>query len=267
MPDGTQIAAMQRARGRVALRFAGERHRLVDLHQSGCLKAMMPRNHTAEPDVVLINTAGGLTGGDHLNISASVETSARLNIATQTAERVYKSTGPMGRVSVDLTIGAGGAIHWMPQETILFDRSALGRSITVDMQDTSELLIVEPLIFGRRAMGETLSHFSISDQWCIRRSSRIVHAEATRFEGGLGDLSGLAALGDCCAVATILFVKQGAETRLDEARAILPDAAFSATKDRLIGRLAASDPRLLRGRLIHFLTRFRSAPMPRVWTM
>lgn len=267
MPDGTQIAAMQRARGRVGVRFVGPQNRLADLHQSGCLKAMLPRNHAPEPDLVLINTAGGLTGGDHLEISAEVTDGARLNIATQTAERVYKSTGSFGQVSVDLRIRAGSAIHWMPQETILFDHSALARKITVEMAETSELLIVEPLVFGRRAMGEELSQFCISDQWRIKRSSRLIHAEATRFEGGMSDLSGPATLGEHCAVATIVLIAQDAENRLEAARAILPDAAFSATKDRLIGRLAASDPRLLRGHLIHFLTRFRTAPMPRVWTM
>ncbi len=267
MPDGTQIAMMQRARGRVSVRFNGASNRLVDLHQAGCLKAMLPRNHAPEPDLVLINTAGGVTGGDQLEISAEVSDGARLNIATQTAERVYKSTGPMGHVSVHLSIGNGSAIHWMPQETILFDHSALERKIMVDMAQDAELLIVEPLVFGRRAMGEELSYFALSDQWRIRRSGCLVHAEASRFEGGISDLSGPAALGECRAVATFVFIAQGAESRLEAARSICPEAAFSATQDRLIGRFAAQDPRLLRDNLLEFLTRFRSAPLPRVWTM
>lgn len=267
MPDGSQIVALQRAKGRVAVRFDGPSRGLVELHQSGCLKAMLPRNHAPEPDLVLINTAGGLTGGDHLDISAKVESAARLHIASQTAERVYKSTGAKGQVSVNLEIGPKSAIHWMPQETILFDHSALSRQITVNMAQDAELLIVEPLVFGRRSMGEELAHFSISDQWRIRRNSRLFHAESMRFEGAITDLGGPATLGEMRALATIVFIANDAHTRLEAVRSFAPDAAFSATQDRLIGRFAAKEPRLLRKSITEFLTRFRSAPMPRVWTM
>lgn len=270
MPDGSQSILMQRARGLARVRFDGPENRLTTLHQSGCLKAKLPRNHAPEPDVVLINTAGGLTGGDVLSVDITAEDGARVNVATQTAERVYKSSAFAGQVNLRLKIGAQASIHWMPQETILFDHSSLARTIVVDMAEDSELLIIEPMVFGRRAMGERLSSFSISDQWRIRRSSTLVHAEATRFSGSMDALSGPAALGDTCAVATIVFVSSTAESRLEQARALVPDtvsAGFSADNGRLIGRFAGTDPRLLRDALIQFLTAFRAAPMPRVWTM
>ncbi len=60
--------AMQRVRGeaRVALGRAG----LRDLRQAGSAKAMLPRVDGDVPEVVFLNTAGGVTSGDRLDYAS-----------------------------------------------------------------------------------------------------------------------------------------------------------------------------------------------------
>nr|MBA3326547.1 urease accessory protein UreD [Paracoccaceae bacterium] len=62
-------APHQRARGRaeVAVSRREGAVRLDRLYQQGCAKALLPRSGGPAPEAVLINTAGGLTGGDRID--------------------------------------------------------------------------------------------------------------------------------------------------------------------------------------------------------
>ena len=59
---------MQRAEGRLALRFGmATADALERLFQEGCAKVRLPGNCRHAAEAILINTAGGLTGGDRLS--------------------------------------------------------------------------------------------------------------------------------------------------------------------------------------------------------
>ena len=121
-------------------------------------------------------------------------------------------------------------------------------------------------------MGETMRTGAISDQWRIRRDGRLVHAEALRVAGDLARAAaGAATLAGARAIATFVHAAPGAETRLDQARALLAGqsgvtAAASAKPGILIVRFLAADARPLRDALIRFLMAFRG-PLPRVWSL
>jgi hypothetical protein len=68
-----------------------------------------------------------------------------------------------------LDIAAGGRIDWLPRETILFDRADLRRRFNVPMHGDAHLLAVEPVVFGRLAIGEHLRNSARRDSWRIRR--------------------------------------------------------------------------------------------------
>src|SRR3546814_6466777 len=85
----------QRARGRARVDFRcaeDGKTRVADLSQEGCLKARLPRpDCCGEADLVLINTAGGLTGGDRLSIAVSVENGARATVTDRKSTRLNSS--------------------------------------------------------------------------------------------------------------------------------------------------------------------------------
>jgi urease accessory protein len=78
------------------------------LAQAGCAKAFLPRVHGVPPEAVFLNTAGGLTGGDRLELALTLGEGLRATAATQTAERAYASGHRRAEVTVDLSVGAGG---------------------------------------------------------------------------------------------------------------------------------------------------------------
>ena len=72
-----------------------------------------------------------------------------------------------------VTVEKNAQLHWMPQETILFENSNLSRSLIIDMHETSNCLLVEPLVFGRIASGERLNSAKIKDHIEIRKNGSI----------------------------------------------------------------------------------------------
>ena len=71
--------APQRARGRVHVSFDGGsgRSQLQILRQEGSAKARLPAvPGGAPPEIVLMNTAGGMTGGDHFRYEIELESGA-----------------------------------------------------------------------------------------------------------------------------------------------------------------------------------------------
>ena len=279
---------MQRAQGRarIALEADGGRGRLAALHQSGCLKLRLPRVPAGRPrEAVLINTAGGLTGGDRLDVAVEVGAGARLAVATQTAERLYRSAGEGARIAATLCVGKGGRLAWLPQETIAFDGSSLRRTLDVDLAPDARFLAVEQLVLGRAAMGERVTRLDYSDRWRVRIGGRLAHAEALRLgESAIGAwFERSPVLLGRRALATALYVAPDATERVAEARERLgPDGAVDAyaSPARLVARVVAGDGLALRRRLAPLLSYLNGeamglgcAPnghaeaMPAVWSL
>lgn len=270
--------ALPRARGRAEVGVARRSGRtaLARLAQEGSAKAFLPRVAGPAVEAVLVNSAGGMAGGDLFRWGAEVGAGAALVVSTQAAERVYRSTGAEARVEARLSVGAGGRLDWLPQETILFDCARLSRRLEVDMAADARLTLVETLVFGRAAMGERLSQTWVSDQWRIRRAGRLVHAEALRLDGDAGFALGRRALlGGAAAMATLVHLAPDAAERLEDARALAQaararrgvEAAVSLKASVLIARLLGSDAQALRAALVDFLVAFRGEPPPRVWAL
>jgi urease accessory protein len=279
MYDGTspsdrpgEIIPLQRARGRarIAVRAEGGVTRLADLYQDGCAKLRLPKVYgPSSVEAVLLNTAGGLTGGDVYATEALAGPGAALTLTTQACERVYRASSGTARVETQLSAGPGAQLHWLPQETILFDGGQLDRSLDVELTGDAVFLAVEALVLGRVASGETVSTGSFTDSWRIRRDGKLIFADAARIAGDIDAVAaGPAVLAGMKAVATVVCGAPGAEERLADARAVLdplPTAGASAMPGLLICRLVAADDRALRARLVPLLNLLAGRALPRVW--
>jgi urease accessory protein len=263
---------LQRANGagRIGVGTRDGRTVLATLYQEGCAKIRLPNTHSPALEAVLINTAGGLTGGDDLSWSVEAAPDARLALTTQACERVYRTTGPTARVETRLSVGAGAHVDWLPQETILFEDSALDRRIEIDLAEDASLTAIEAILLGRDAMGEEARHARLSDNWRIRRAGRLVHAEATRlsdhpsFERDAPSL-----LAGMRAFASLVHIAPNAERRLPSIRARLPDdprIAVSADGERLVIRAMAQSGLALRRMIVPIVADLSGAgSLPRLW--
>lgn len=161
---------------------------------------------------VLVNTAGGVTGGDEFELHIKAERNAHLTVTTQACERAYRAQpGETGRIRNRLRVAAGGRLRWLPQETILFDRCALDRALDVEMDDGASLLLAEPMIFGRTEMGETVRLGRFRDRIGIRRAGRALYHDAIHLDGDIdGHLGRPAVANGARAVASVIYAAHDA---------------------------------------------------------
>jgi len=265
---------MQRARGvgGIATQQRDGATRLATLYQDGCAKIRLPHTHTNALEAVLINTAGGLTGGDHMQWSAELADGGRMVLTTQACERIYRSIGGTAMVETRLTVGANAHLDWLPQETILFAASQLDRRIDINLAEGASLTAIEAFLLGRDAMGEAALDARLRDNWRVRRNGRLIHAEATRLDGTLDERNGLSLLAGRRAFATILHVAPTPDqcaAQLARLREILPQdgrIAASANGERLVIRALAQTGLALRRLIVPILTELTGAgSLPRLW--
>lgn len=243
------------------------RSRLVRLRQAGSLRLRFPRVASGPVEAVLVNTAGGLAGGDRLAQSFRIAPGAELSIVTQACERVYASLGQDAWVRTQASVGEGASLSWLPQETILFDRARLSRELHVEAAATSRLLLCESVILGREAMGESVRGGALRDRWRVRVDGRLIFADDLRLDGDIARLTAArASLDGNRAFATVLAL--GVEPDMRALREALgPLGGASRIDGATIVRLVAPSGMALRKRLIPALQHLASGPLPRLWSM
>lgn len=258
---------MERARGlgRIGVAAESGRTRLVTLREEGCAKVRLPRTHDHTMQAVLINTTGGLAGGDQVRWEAAAGPGASLALTTQACERAYRSLGDDAEIAIKLTADAGGRLDWLPQETILYEGSRLKRRLEVDLAADATFCAVEAIILGRTAMGETAPSAVLVDDWRIRRGGRLIHAEATKLRAEPEERAAPSLLNGATAFATVLYIGDDAECRLAGVREALgATAGASLVGERLTVRAVAPSGLALR-RMIGPVVAALAGSLPRLW--
>lgn len=242
-----------------------------DIAESGPLRVRFPRIREDRLEAILINTAGGIVGGDKLEFHIETREDASLAITSQAAEKIYRSNGLTSRISVSLKAEAGSELFWLPQETILFDRARVEREIEADVSSDGSLAICEAIVFGRDAMGEKVARGLLRDRWRIRRDGKLIFADALTLDGDIkSTLNRLAAMNGRIAMATMVCVSREGESRLDAVREALTgegiEAGASAFDGMLVARILAEDSIALRASVLSALEA-AGTPPPRAYSL
>lgn len=259
-------AAQHDARGNATTRIA-------HLFQAAPARILFPTPEPDEPSLaVLVNTAGGLAGGDALTLDLRLGAGAAATLSTPSAEKIYRSLGAATRIDATIEVGAGATLEWLPQETILFDGARLERRIDVALAPDARLLFAEMMVFGRRARGEVMREGLVQDAWRLRRGGLLIWADGlalgTDLATRLDDRFGFAGAE---AMACLVLAVPGP---VEPLRAALRAAEVAATMLRpgvLLARWLG-DAAAVRGalgeavRLLRVQALGLPARLPRLWT-
>ena len=267
-PGLRDVFAANRAAGRIALSVAAHDGitRRRDVYEHGPLRVRFPNVGGCALEAMIVNTAGGIAGGDRHDLEMAAGAGAALTVTTAAAEKVYRALEPDAEIAVKLAGAANSRLCWLPQETILFDRARLSRRIDVELDDTATLLIAEAVVFGRAAMGEHVEQGAFTDCWRVRRGGRLVFAETVRLDGAIAArLNEPAVAGGGIAIATVLAVP-GDEAAVERVRArtFCGEVGVSAWNGLAVARLCAKDGASLRRDLAAVAVAFGGA-LPRLW--
>lgn len=266
-----EIFAANRAVGHVALsvKSVAGKTRRDEVHEAGSLRVRCPGAPAQELEAILINTAGGIAGGDRFDLRIAAGQGASLVVTTAAAEKIYRTLGPDSLIDVRLEVAAGATLTWLPQETILFNHARLARSIEVDLAGDARLFLAEAIVFGRAGMGEAVEDGSLFDRWRVWRDGRLIYAEGVRLDGPIAQRLGETAVAKGgIAFATVLIVPGNDET-VQAVRSwqdqFTGEVGASAWNGLAAVRLCARDGAALRHDLVHVMTAMRG-DLPRIWT-
>jgi urease accessory protein len=265
------IFAANRAVGTLSfsVKQSGGKTRRAHVHEAGSLRVRCPGAPAQELEAVLINTAGGVAGGDRFDLDIAAGEGSCLVVTTAAAEKVYRTLGPDSMIDVKLAVGAGATLSWLPQETILFDRARMSRSIDVTLAPDARLFLAEAIVFGRSGMGEAVEEGALFDRWRVRQGGKLVYAETVRLDGAIASrLAEPAVAKGGVAIATVL-IAPGDDAVVSAVRSLqdefLGEVGVSAWNGIAVARLCARDGAALRHDLIHVMTAVRGE-LPRIWT-
>lgn len=286
--DVIQVSAIQsrdanlaqpRAIGTAALCVRADvdgKTRLETLRQAGSMKLIFPKSYQTGSrqngiEAVIVNTAGGITGGDLFEITARVRAGASLTLTTQAAERAYRAQpGEVGQITTKISVEAGGHLQWMPQELILFDRCNIRRRLEIDLAADARLALVEPMVFGRTAMGEDLRDVHFRDRIRITCEGRPIYIDGMDLSGdAAAHLDRAAIANGARAMASVVIKSPDADRHLDAIRARLPATAGASllAPSLLVVRLLARDGWEMRRSLVPLLDHLSETNLPLSWRL
>ena len=261
-PSSSLLAAAFSARG--------GRTDIARLHEQGAVRLRRARGAACE--AMIVNTGGGIVGGDRLMLDMTLALAAHVTITSVAAEKIYRSAGPAATIETRLSLGPAARLDWLPQETILFDGARLDRRFAVDMAADATLLAAETIVFGRLASGETAIGGVFRDGWRVRRDGSLVFADAARLEGAIGAiLDGPATGGGARATSLVLLLSPEAEGLVEAARLGLEPhrgavEGGASARDRLLCvRLLSHDPERLHAAVAAVVGVLRARALPRGW--
>jgi len=260
---------LQRSNGKIDIELLD--NDFSKFFQSGCCKILNPKNYNEFKELVLINTAGGITCNDNIDINANINNS-KLSICTQAAEKIYAGIGDPARVEININLN-NSTMYWLPKELILFDNSKLRRNININLSDNSNLIFCETTIFGRKAMSEKIKNISFSDQWKIYSNSSIKHFEAINIKGStIDNFKNNYTFSNQSSLSTILIfgdIVHQLESVLRKVKKSLGNHFCEMTKfdDKIIIRCLADDNYDLKKTLNIIMKNVINDKMPKSWDL
>jgi urease accessory protein len=219
--------------------------------------------------VIVVHPPGGVVGGDRLDLRFEQDASTEVFATTPGAAKWYRANGRVSSQDVRLQVGAGGAIEWMPQETIFYDAADVVLEHEVELAAGARYIGAEILCFGRRASGETFRSGQVRQRTRIRLGGKCIWWEQGIVRGG--DASPLGMNGHSVCATLIAVGPPVPPALIAQMRAFDPSLGVSQVKQVFVARHLGDDSELARASLLrvwqalrpHLLG--RPACVPRIW--
>jgi urease accessory protein len=248
--------------GRILVTGSASGTRISEVYQKFPIGLMFPRiGNDLVKEAVIVNSSGGIAGGDRLEIEVVALNDASVAVTTQAAEKVYRALDRPARVGTKLRVCGTAKLAWLPQETIVFNQARICRQTEIDVCSGAELIALEWLVLGRAARGEEVVSGHISDSWRIKKDGHLIWADGFRVSDEVfAQLHRKALLSNWRAVATLVYFGPGLDIRLEILRKIAAslDCCCAATivGAIIIVRVAAAVSSDLRRGLRRLLEQF-----------
>lgn len=246
------------ALGHLSLHYrrSGERTLALDRHHGPLrvLQSLYPEG----PGIchhVLVHPPGGLVGGDRLALDVQLDAGAQALITTPGAARYYRSEGAVAEQRVQLSLGEGARLEWLPLETLAYSGCQGLNAVQLALSPGAELLGWDMLCLG--LPGARQPFVAGAFEQCLHwpgvwlERGRLAADDAALLDGPVG-LGGRRVLGTLWFAVGTPWSAAAREGLLEAARQAVAHSAASADQAdaALLAAPTAPEPRLVLLRLV-----------------
>jgi urease accessory protein len=97
---------------------------------------------------------GGILAGDSYDLRVALGVGASARMTTAAATQVYRMPHGEATQHIQLELGTGSRLEWLPEPTILFGGARFTQTTTVTLGPAARLALLDVLAPGRLARGE-----------------------------------------------------------------------------------------------------------------
>ncbi len=283
VPEISIDPAYKPLQAKLSLKFAAidATTRLVERDHFGPLLVQKPLYPEGQKvcHVVIIHPPGGVVGGDQLEISTQVGASANAQITTPGATKWYKANGHTSHQKIRIDVNKGGALEWVPQETIFYNHANVEIDHQVTLEDDAIYVGCEILCFGRTSSGEIFNSGQIKQRTSIQRNNKMLWLEQIGLQGESSTMNGPLALSGKTVCATLILTGKTIPQPLidlarEEAKKITKEGGqvgISQLKSIVVARYLGDSSEVARHIMLRVWGLFRpeilgrAAIVPRMW--
>jgi urease accessory protein len=129
---------------------------------------------------MMLNTSGGLVGGDSLHTIIEVGADAAAVLITASATKVYRSLGPAARQQTTIRLGPRAVLEYLPDHVIPHPGAIYDQKLAVEMGAGSRAIIFDAMAAGRIGRGERWRFRELRSEIIVTREGRPLHIGRSR---------------------------------------------------------------------------------------
>lgn len=209
--------------GRVQLVYgrSGDRTQIQQVNTRSPLRLQRPF-YPEDPAVchsVIVHTAGGMVGGDRLDLEIHLRSQAQAVMTSAAAQKVYRSAQEPVQQTIHLQLDTESWLEWFPQETIVFRAAQYQQRLRVDLAPGAHWIGWDLTRFGRTAGGEVFDCGHWRSQTEVWQGDRPLWIDRQQLAGQIERLRHPHGLGGHTVVGTLVFLgAEVAAAAVDQAR-------------------------------------------------
>jgi urease accessory protein len=157
--------------------------------------------------VFLQQSGDGFVQGDRYRIDISCSPLSAAHVTTQAATKVFGAHTDYASQLVNLDVGAGAILEYLPDPVIPYRRSRLFQRTRVTAGHQSTVILAETVLPGRVAHGESHEYdIYWSETEAVGEDGELLFSDVLRLIPGRQDVHSLATLGSFDVVSTVYFI-------------------------------------------------------------
>jgi urease accessory protein len=182
--------------------------------------ANITEDKTGPLHLMLMCSSPGILDGDRQTIRVTVEENGRLQLMTQSYQRLFQMKGGASQ-SMEVRLGAGASFCWLPHPCVPHAESIFSGRNTVYLSEGCELIWGEVLTCGRKLRGEVFALSSYHMRTEVYVHERLVLLENVVLRPSVLPVEAMGQMEGFTHQASLLWVKDGGidgnrRTRVDE---------------------------------------------------